>query len=382
MKNFHFSVPQDIVFGSGSLEKLPKVFGKMGGNKAFIISGPNVLSKGIVDRARKLLQDAGIEVSVFTDIIGGPTIKNVEKAEAAYKASGADTIIAIGGGSVMDISKAVATVARYGGIIEDYEGRNVVKGPAEGLIFVPTTAGSGSETTGYAEIIDEENHYRFSVFSFNLLPEFSILDPELILDMDRVNAAELGMEAITNAIEAYISTNANILTDSMCEKALELLGNSIRAYVGRRDDIAAAEEMLAGSLLAGLAVSWTSFGLAHAMAGAVNANFDISFARANALLLEEILSLNSVCDKGKYYEIYRRLFGTSMKKEDFRTEILVLEINELMSEIKIDTDIVSDTDSELIDELSKDVMENEAIANVPYAVEEADVKDILGRLLL
>lgn len=180
MKDFTFSVPQNIVVGKGSIKKLPEISKKLGGTHGFIISGPHLNKMGIVESCAEGLKNAGIQVDSFTETEGNPSVETVEKATKAFVESGADFIIALGGGSPMDVAKAVGVVAKYGGSITEYEGGGKVPGDIIPLIAIPTTAGTGSEVTAFSVITDHSRNYKLTVFSYKLIPAYAILDAQLL----------------------------------------------------------------------------------------------------------------------------------------------------------------------------------------------------------
>ena len=225
MNDFTFSVPQNIMVGRGSLAKLPEAARQLGGSHAFIISGPHLTKMGLVDKVSDSLKAAGFAVDAFTETEGNPSTDTVEKAAAAYKASGADFIVAFGGGSPMDVAKAVGVVAKYGGRIEEYEGAHKVPGKIVPLIAIPTTAGTGSEVTAFSVITDHRRDYKLTVFSYELLPACAILDAELLTSAPASVAAACGIDAFIHAEEAYVSRAASPFSDAMAEKAMELEEN-------------------------------------------------------------------------------------------------------------------------------------------------------------
>ena len=294
MKEFSFSVPQEIIVGKGSLARLPEAAEKLGGKHGFIISGPHLNKMGIVASCSESLENAGIKVDAYTETEGNPSVETVEKAAAAFCKSGADFIIALGGGSPMDVAKAVGVVARYGGSITEYEGGGRVPGDIIPLIAIPTTAGTGSEVTAFSVITDHSRNYKLTVFSYKLIPAYAILDPELLTTAPVSVAAACGIDAMVHALEAYISKDASPFSDAMAEKALELIGKNIRRYVADRTDIEAAEAMITGSLFAGIAFSWARLGDVHAMSHPVSAYFDVPHGVANAILLPTIVEFNYI----------------------------------------------------------------------------------------
>lgn len=335
MKSFSFSVPQDITVGKGCISKLPEVAEKMGGKHALIISGPHLAKMGVVKKASDYLTDAGCEVDTFTDVEGNPSVTTVDKATEKYKECGADFIVAFGGGSPMDVAKAVAVVAKYGGSITEYEGAHKVPGKTIPLVAIPTTAGTGSEVTAFSVITDHSRDYKLTVFSYELLPAYAILDPELIMTAPASVTAACGIDAFIHAQEAYVSTDASPFSDAMAEKAMELIGGNIRRFVANRGDEEAAEAMMVGSLFAGIAFSYARLGNVHAMSHPVSAYFDVPHGVANAVLLPIVVEYNALADHGRYRKIYNYISQIPMYEDEFESMMLVDAIRELNEAIGI-----------------------------------------------
>ncbi len=374
MNEFTFSVPQNIIVGRGSLAKLPEVAEKSGGKKAFIISGPHLNKMGIVQSCVDALKAKGIESSVFTEMEGNPSVETVDKASAAYKESGADFIVALGGGSPMDVAKAVGVVARYGGSITEYEGADKVPGDIIPLIAVPTTAGTGSEVTAFSVITDHSRNYKLTVFSYKLIPSYAILDAKLLTTAPASVAAACGIDAMVHALEAYISTAASPFSDAMAEKALELIGANIRCYVANRGDIEAAENMLVGSLFAGIAFSWARLGDVHAMSHPVSAYFNVPHGVANAILLPTIVEYNMLADKGKYLNIYNYIAKLPAAFEEFTADMLVDELLDLNESLGIPAGLEEvGVTKDKFDAMADDAMKSGNIAVNPRSTTKKDV---------
>ena len=227
------------------------------------------------------------------------------------------------------MAKAVGVLVKYGGRITEYEGGGKVPGPIVPLIAIPTTAGTGTEVTAFSVITDHSRNYKLTVFSYDILPSYAILDSELIMTAPASVAAACGMDAMIHALEAYVSTAASPFSEAMSEKALELIGRSIRRYVANRTDEEAANDMIVGSLFAGLAFSWARLGNVHAMSHPVSAYFDVPHGVANAILLPTILDYNKMADNGKYRKIYNYISKTPAYEEEFVPDMLVDEIRAL-----------------------------------------------------
>ena len=394
MNEFSFSVPQNITVGKGSLAKLPEVAKKLGGSHAFLMSGPHLAKMGLVEKAANSLKSAGIEVDTFTEIEGNPSVETVDKATAAFKETGADFIVAFGGGSPMDVAKAVGVTAKYGGSITEYEGAHKVPGPIIPLIAIPTTAGTGSEVTAFSVITDHSRDYKLTVFSYEILPAYAILDAELLTTAPASVAAACGIDAFIHAEEAYISTAASPFSDAMAEKAMSLIGKNIRRFVANRGDIEAAEAMLVGSLFAGIAFSFARLGNVHAMSHPVSAFFDVPHGVANAVLLPVIAEYNALADHGRYLTIYNDISPVPAYEEEFEPLMLVDAIRELCGEIGIPANLteainnasktgpVSTEEIESkIEAMAVDAMKSGNIAVNPRSSRQCDIEMLYRKAL-
>ncbi len=394
MNDFSFSVPQNIMVGRGSLAKLPEAARQLGGSHAFIISGPHLTKMGLVGKVADSLKAAGFAVDAFTETEGNPSTDTVEKAAAAYKASGADFIVAFGGGSPMDVAKAVGVVVKYGGRIEEYEGAHKVPGKIVPLIAIPTTAGTGSEVTAFSVITDHRRDYKLTVFSYELLPACAILDAELLTSAPASVAAACGIDAFIHAEEAYVSRAASPFSDAMAEKAMELLGGNIRRFVACREDIDAAENMLVGALFAGIAFSFARLGNVHAMSHPISAYFDVPHGVANAVLLPVIAEYNALADHGRYRKIFNYISPFKADESEFEPRLLPGAIRELCGEIGIPNGIVEAVNNasrngpvsreaieEKIEAMAADAMKSGNIAVNPRASRRSDIEMLYRRAL-
>lgn len=335
MKDFRFSVPQDITFGEGSLTKLPEILKKQGAAKALLVSDRGLKKLGVVEKVKHIAEEAGITVAEFLDVEPNPSVHTVDSAVQAYQESGAESIIALGGGSPMDVAKAVGVLAKYGGSITEYEGAHKIPGPIVPITAIPTTAGTGSEVTAFSVITDTERSYKLTVFSYELIPASAILDPELIMTVPASVAASCGVDALIHAWEAYTSRDASPFSDAVAEKAMELIGGNLRRFVADRTDREAAGAMMAGSMFAGLAFAWARLGNIHAMSHPVSAFFHVPHGVANSILLPVIVEYNALADKGRYEKIYNYISRDREPVKNFVPEMLVREAQNLLRELGI-----------------------------------------------
>lgn len=359
MDSFSFTIPQNIKFGAGTLDLLPDLAKELGKSKGYIISGPHLNKIGMVAKCRKALKNAGMESECFTETEGNPSTDTVVKATEGFKKSKADFIVAFGGGSPLDVAKAVAVLATYGGNIVDYEGAGKVMGPVVPMIAIPTTAGTGSEVTAFSVITDHSRNYKLTVVSNYLLPAYVILDLDLIATVPANTAAACGIDAMVHALEAYISKAASPFSDIFAREALRLIGGSIRDYVADRSNPAACESMTVGSLFAGIAFSHARLGNVHAMSHPVSAYFDVPHGVANAILLPTVVDFNKdAADPEKYRYIYGCISKDMGADINFTPDMLATEIRMLNYELGIlptlsDIGVTSDKFEQMADDAMK-----------------------------
>ncbi|MGE4484243.1 MAG: iron-containing alcohol dehydrogenase family protein [Oscillospiraceae bacterium] len=304
MNSFTFSVPEDVIFGVGSLSKLSDILDRCGSGSTFVISDHGLEKLGIVERVISVCNEKHLSVVSFLDVEPNPSVETVNSALACYKACGATSIVALGGGSPMDVAKAVAVLAVHGGEITDYEGLGRVPGDVVPLIAIPTTAGTGSEVTANAVITDHRRDWKFAIISPKIIPKYAILDSLLIRSLPPFIAASTGVDAFIHAMEAYLSQGASPFTDAVAEKGMELIGANIRAFVACRANADAADAMLVGSMFAGMAFAWARLGDIHAMSHPVSAYYNVPHGVANSVLMPAVLEYNELADTGRYQKIH------------------------------------------------------------------------------
>ena len=290
---------------------------------------------GVVKKVQDIVEADGLKCTTYLGVVPNPTVDVVNESTKCYKESGATSIIALGGGSSMDVAKATGVLATYGGKITDYEGLYKVPGPIVPIIAIPTTAGTGSEVTASAVVTDEERNYKMSVISYEMLPKYAVLDPQLIMTAPASIAASCGVDALIHALEAYVSNFASPFTDAMAEKAMELIGANIRRFVANRQDEEAACAMMTGSTFAGMAFAWAKLGNVHAMSHPVSAYFHVPHGVANAVLLPTVIEYNALSDHGRYEKIYNFIREKKEPAKDFKPQMLIDEIKKLNADLGI-----------------------------------------------
>ncbi|MHC1749631.1 MAG: iron-containing alcohol dehydrogenase [Cellulosilyticaceae bacterium] len=375
MRDFTFKIPQNIEFGVGSLKKLPIILEENKSEHVFLISDRGLDSLGVVKKVQDIIEAGGIKCTTYLDVIPNPTTTIVEEATALYKKAGATSIVALGGGSPLDVAKAVGVLVNFGGKITDYEGQHKVPGPIAPMIAIPTTAGTGSEVTASAVITDEERNYKMTVFSYEILPKYAVLDPELIMTAPAFIAASCGVDALIHAIEAYLSRNASPFSDAMAEKAMELIGGNLRRFVANREDEAAASAMMAGSNFAGISFAWARLGNVHAMSHPVSAYFHVAHGVANAVILPTVMAYNALADKGRYEKIYNYIREGNEPVKGFKPEMLVEEIKKLNLDLGIPTSLSAvGVTEDRIEMMAQDAMKS---GNIPANPRQTTLKDMI-----
>lgn len=376
MNPFNFKIPQNIIFGMGSLAQLPELLIESGSNHVFLISDGGLAKLGVVEKIESIIQNSGITCTTYLGVLPNPTVSIVDEATALYTQCGATSIVALGGGSSMDVAKAVGVLANYGGSITQYEGNFKVPGPIVPMIAIPTTAGTGSEVTASAVITDESRNYKLSVFSYELLPRYALLDPALIMTAPASIAASCGVDALIHAMEAYISTKATPFSDSMAEKAMELIGANLRRFVANRQDEDAACAMMLGCNFAGIAFAWARLGNVHAMSHPVSGYFHVAHGVANSILLPTVLEYNALADHGRYKKMYNYIHQGSPCIENFQPQMLVDEIRKLNNELGIparlsDVGVTADKIPAMVEDAMKS-------GNIPVNPRQTTLKDMIA----
>lgn len=374
MKDFSFRIPQNIEFGVGSLKKLPKILEEAGSDHVFLVSDHGLESIGVVKKIQDIIENSGIKCTSYLEVVPNPTVEIVNEAAALYKECGATSLVALGGGSPMDVAKAVGVLVNYGRKITDYEGLYKVPGPIVPMIAIPTTAGTGSEVTASSVITDESRNYKLSVISYEIIPKYAVLDPELIMTAPASIAASCGIDALIHAMEAYVSTMATPFSDAMAEKAMELIGGNIRRFVANRKDEEAACAMMAGCNFAGIAFAWAKLGNVHAMSHPVSAYFHVPHGVANAVLLPTVVEYNALADNGRYEVMYSYICGKKPAGE-FKPEMLLEAVKELNAQLGIPKSLseVGVTEDK-IPQMAEDAMKS---ANVLANPRQTTVKDMI-----
>src|SRR5699024_9776846 len=303
-------LPKILEIGAGAIEKLPHIVHALGAQRPLIITDQTMVQLGYVAKLKKLLANAGFTAHVFANTEPEPTAASLAPCVKQVQQHQFDVLIALGGGSPIDSAKAISQLGRYGGRIDDYKFPRQVNETGIPLVAIPTTAGTGSEVTRFTIITDESTHEKMLCVGTGFTPVAAIVDVELTLSVPPRTTADTGIDALTHAIEAYISRRANPFSDSQALAAMRLIGPHLeRAYQDGKD-ITAREAMMLGSTLAGIAFSSASVALVHGMSRPIGAFFNVPHGLSDAMLLP-IVTRYSIAAAPERYAACARAMGVA-----------------------------------------------------------------------
>jgi 1,3-propanediol dehydrogenase/alcohol dehydrogenase len=359
------------VAGNGAIETIGKDVAGLGRKPLILIGSGSLKRNGTFDR---LAAAIGAEYAVFENVASDPDVQTVNAGLEAYRQNGCDYIVAAGGGSVLDAAKAIALLAANGGSITDYEFTPPLY-TCPPVVAIPTTAGTGSEVTKWSIITDPDRKKKMAIGHEYLMPAMAVLDPEITLSMSREVTAATGMDALTHAIEAYISDKANIITEVWSLKAIALLTKNILTATYNPTNIDARAGMLYGQMFAGIAFNNSSVALVHAMSRPLGAYYGIPHGEANAMLLPAVLAFNRLACADRYRAIAEAIgLETENRNNDDIAKSVVAYISELFGNLPLKSSLrefgVSQDD---IPKMAKDAYVNASARLNPRKALEAEV---------
>lgn len=333
---YSYFIPAVNFMGSGCASEVGKQALLIGGSKALVVSDKPLAELGVVKKIEHYLNEAGIKTVLFDDVLPNPTMQNVHNGVNVFRREKCDIIVAVGGGSPIDCAKGIGLVATNGGSIKDYEGvdRSSVAMPP--LIAVNTTAGTASEMTRFTIITDTERQVKMAIVDWHVTPTVAINDPELMKSMSPSLTAATGMDALTHAVEAYVSVNATPLTDCTAVKAIELITKYLRLAVADSDNLEARDKMAYAEFLAGMAFNNAGLGNVHAMAHQLGGFYDLPHGVCNAILLPHVSAFNKIACPEKFADIAlamgENVDGLSIMEA---ADMAILSIKRLMKDVGI-----------------------------------------------
>ena len=378
-----FMLNETSYHGAGAIAAVPDEIKNRGFKKAFVTSDPDLVKFGIVKKVTDLLDNASIEYTLYTDIKANPTIENVKHGVEEFKSAGADCIVAIGGGSAMDTSKAIGIIITNPEFsdVRSLEGVAPTKNPCVPIIAVPTTAGTAAEVTINYVITDVEKKRKFVCVDAHDIPVVAVVDPDMMNSMPAALTAATGMDALTHAIEGYITKGAWELSDMFHIKAIEIIGRSLRGAVANTAE--GREGMALGQYVAGMVFSNVGLGVDHSMAHTLSAYYDTPHGKACAILLPTVMAYNAECTGEKYKDIAIALGVEGVDKmavEEYR-KAAVDAVRKLAEDVGIPTTLKGIVKEEDIDALAMDAYNDACRPGNPKDVTVEDIKALFKSLI-
>ena len=369
--------------GQGAILSITEEAKLRGFKKAFVCSDPDLIKFNVTKKVTDLLDKEGLEYEIYSDIKANPTIENVQSGVAAFKKSGADYIIAIGGGSSMDTSKAIGIIIENPEFedVRSLEGLSPTKNPCVPIFAVPTTAGTAAEVTINYVITDVEKKRKFVCVDPHDIPVVAFVDPDMMSSMPKGLTASTGMDALTHAIEGYTTKGANIITDMFNLKAIELIAKSLRGAVENTAE--GREGMAIGQYLTGMGFSNCGLGIVHSMAHGLGALYDTPHGVANAIILPTVMEYNADAVGEKLRDVAKAMGveGTENMSEAEYKKAAVDAVKKLSEDVGIPKDLKEIVKPEDVDFLSQSAMDDACRPGNPRDPKLEDIKELFLSLM-
>ena len=334
---FDMFVAGRIRFGCGAVSEVGEVAKKTGGKRALLVTDPVLAEMKTAERIEKLLKNAGIQTWVFSEVEPEPSVETTDAAAELAREKGCDLVVGLGGGSSMDVAKAVGVLVTNEGSAARYQGLGLVEKAGVPKIMIPTTAGTGSEVTFTSVLIRKSDGFKGGINDEKLFPDYSILDPELTVTMPPGVTAATGMDALIHALEAYVGRQASPFSDMFAEEALVRIGRWIRVAVKNGRDIEARSEMMLAALYGGIALANAGVGACHALSYPLGAVYGVGHGVGNALLIPYVARYNCQAAPERYAAA-AELLGYAQDESDplfERAELCADVLEELVFDLEL-----------------------------------------------
>ena len=369
--------------GKGAILSVTEEAKSRGFKKAFVCSDPDLIKFNVTKKVTDLLDKEGLSYEIYSDIKANPTIENVQNGVAAFKKSGADYIIAIGGGSSMDTSKAIGIIIANPEFedVRSLEGLSATKKPSVPIFAIPTTAGTAAEVTINYVITDVEKKRKFVCVDPHDIPVVAFVDPDMMSSMPKGLTASTGMDALTHAIEGYTTKGANIITDMFNLKSIELIAKSLRGAVENTAE--GREGMALGQYLTGMGFSNCGLGIVHSMAHGLGSLYDTPHGVANAIILPTVMEYNKEAVGEKLRDVAKAMGvpGTeNMSKEEYQ-KAAIDAVKKLAEDVGIPKDLKNIVKPEDVDFLSQSAMDDACRPGNPRDPKFEEIKELFLSLL-
>jgi alcohol dehydrogenase class IV len=378
---FNIALPRVMRVGRGAVQQTGQLVSELGGLRPIIVTDSYMLQSGAVEGIVDSLRRAGLQVAVFSGTVPDPTTDSLVDGLAAVKAHEADVIIGFGGGSAMDTAKALGLLSLQGGEMRDYKAPRNNVGPALPVVAIPTTAGSGSEATQFTIISDSSTSEKMLCAGLAFLPTAAIIDYELTLSKPARLTADTGVDALTHAVEAYVSKKANPFSDGFALPAIRTIGRNLRRVYKDGGDMIAREAMMLAATQAGIAFSNSSVALVHGMSRPIGAHFHVAHGLANAMLFPAVTEFSVRAAEPRYAECARALGIADDRDTDrYAADALVAELHNLNADLDVPTPEAFGIDRESwearIPLMAEQALASGSPANNPLVPESAQIESI------
>jgi len=376
-----FQMPSRVVFGSGAVEDIGLECARLNVKRALIVTDNVMVEVGIASRVTGYLDQAGIGHALYDRVLSEPTLNFVDEGLSAYRDNSCDAVIAVGGGSPIDTAKAIAVMVKNSGSIIEYRGLGNLPKPGVPLICVPTTAGTGSEATQVTIITDPDKDEKILFVSPYLMPGAAVVDPALTLTMPRSLTAATGIDALTHAIEAYVSVKAQPMSDLYALEAIGLIYNNLRQAWANGNNLEAREKTMLGALYGGIAFSNASVALVHGMSRPIGANFHVAHGDSNAALLDVVMEFSLIGNPARYAQITEAMGETGQYRNHLeKAEAGVVAVKRLIRDIKVpslkDLGVEKNKLVELTSKMAGEALASGSPANNPRQASLDEIKDL------
>ena len=330
------NLPRILQIGAKASEQIGNILQSLNLKNPIIITDEMMVKLGYTKRVEEILYESKIISEVFSDTIPEPTVESIRRGVEKVKNGNFDSIIALGGGSPIDSAKAIGLLGKYGGEMRDYKFPRIVSEPGIPIIAIPTTAGTGSEATRFTIISDEKTDEKMLCVGLAFMPIAALVDYELTLSVPQRTTADTGIDALTHAMEAYVSKKANSYSDSQAIEAMKLLAPNLRAVYHDGSNRKAREAMMLGATLAGIAFSNASVALVHGMSRPIGAFYHVPHGLSNAMLLPSVTEF-SISSATKRYAECARAMGIALAndEDDLANKKLLIELSAINEELNV-----------------------------------------------
>lgn len=373
---YTWEMPARLVFGAEASKRVGEELRSLGVSKPLVVTDKGIVQAGLLEGIFEGLSKAEMHYALFDEVEPNPSVQCVEKSLALYRASGCDSLVAVGGGSSMDTAKATGILANNPGPITAYEGMNKFKNPLPPLLAIPTTCGTGAEVTYFAVVTDTARQFKMGIGSVLNVPKVALIDPTLLVKLPGPIVAATGMDALTHAVESYTNLNVQPISDALDLQAIKMISQNLRPAVAN-GNLNAMANMVLASTIAGMGFTNTRLTLVHAMSHTLGGRAGVPHGVANAILLPHVMDWNLIGNAERFAEIARAMgedtTGLTLMEA---AELAPAAVRKLMKDIGVpmrmsEVGITAD----MIPALADDSMLS---GNVPLNPRRAKREDIVG----